>query len=72
MDTLLLSIKNYEIILVYLIEEKLRITEICILPDLNILISIEKYDSNADKVEYFYQYKYISKMNENNKKWNIN
>ena len=64
-DTIsLISIKNIEVILVTLIKEDYRITEICILPDYNILIGMQnKGKSFNNYLEYFYQYKCFHKVN---------
>ena len=71
----LLSIKEFDIVLVSVIEPEYKITEICILPDFNILIAMKdkEYDDDDDyldsnKLEYFYQYKYFYQMNEKTKK----
>ena len=64
-DTIsLTSIKDFEIILVTLIKRRYRITEICILPDYNILIGMQrKQRALGDHIEYFYQYKCYHKLN---------
>ena len=59
----LISIKNFEIMLVSLIKTKFKITEICILPDYNILIGMENNDGSDKHKEYFYQYKYSYSFN---------
>ena len=60
----LISIKDFEIILVTLIKHRYRITEICILPDYNILIGMQhKSKVFDDHIEYFYQYKCYHKLN---------
>ena len=59
----LISIKDFEIVLVSLIRVKYRITEICILPDFNILIGMKNNDGSYKSIEYFYQYKYFKKLN---------
>ena len=64
----LISIKNFEIVLVSLIKAKFRITEICILPDFNILIGMQNNDDSDSIKEYFYQYKYNYIMNTTTKK----
>ena len=65
----LLSIKDFDIVLVSLIEPKYIITEICILPDYNILIGMtNNEDDDKEGLEYFYQYKYFYQMNEKTKK----
>ena len=60
----LISIKDFEIILMTLIKRRYRITEICILPDYNILIGMQhKGKVLDDHIEYFYQYKCYQKLN---------
>ena len=60
----LISIKDFEIILVTLIKRRYTITEICILPDYNILIGMQhKSRAFNDHIEYFYQYKCYHKLN---------
>jgi hypothetical protein len=60
----LISIKDFEIILMTLIKRRYRITEICILPDYNILIGMQhKSKVLDDHIEYFYQYKCYHKLN---------
>ena len=60
----LISIKDFEIILMTLIKRRYRITEICILPDYNILIGMQhKGKVLDDHIEYFYQYKCYHKLN---------
>ena len=59
-DTIsLISIKDFEVILVFSIKPDYKITEICILPDFNILICMknEDYLYEEDK-EYLLHYKY--------------
>ena len=63
----LLSIKDFDIVLESLIMPKFTITEICILPDYNILIGMTNDDS-SEGLEYLYQYKYFYQMNEKTKK----
>ena len=63
----LLSIKDFDIVLESLIMPKFTITEICILPDYNILIGMTNDDS-SEGLEYLYQYKYCYQMNEKTKK----
>ena len=65
-DTIsLISIKDFEIVLVSVIKTKCKITEICILPDFNILIGMR---SNNRLEEYFHQYKYFCKLNKSTNK----
>ena len=70
-DTIsLISIKDSDIILVRKIKIGYKITEICILPDYNLLFGMQK-DKNLirDKhMEYFYQYKVFHKVNKKKKK----
>ena len=61
----LISIKNFEILSETKIRSQIKITEICILPDFNILIGMKNYDTNK---EYFYQYKYDYSYNKFKKK----
>ena len=61
----LISIKNFEILSETKIKSQIKITEICILPDLNILIGMKDY---IDNKEYFYQYKYNCFFNKSKKK----
>ena len=61
----LISIKNFEILSETLIKSQQLITEICILPDFNILIGMKNYKDNK---EYFYQYKYNYSYNKSKKK----
>ena len=63
----LISIKDFEIVLVSVIKTKYLITEICILPNFNILIGMESNDNNESK-EYFYQYQYFHKQNKSKNK----
>ena len=62
----LISIKDCEICLTSIIKQNYRITEICILPNYNILIGIQNKKENRQykTEEYLYQYKYYSKVNE--------
>ncbi len=53
----LFSIKDYKFVFHILVKSGFRITEICILPNYNILVAIENNRS------YFYQYKYSFNMN---------
>ena len=64
----LISIKNIEIILVSVIKSKFMITEICILPDFNILIGMQNDDGSDNIKEYFFQYKYCYSFNTSKKK----
>jgi len=60
----LININDFEIILVTLIKRRFIITEICILPDYNILIGMQnKSKAFGDHIEYFYQYKCFHKLN---------
>ena len=69
-DTIsLISIKNFEIILVSLVRVQFKITEICILDDFNILLSI-KSQTNID--EYLLHYKYNSNADKLTNKINHN
>ena len=62
----LISIRDCEICLTSIIKQNYRITEICILPNYNILIGIQNKKENRQykTEEYLYQYKYYSKVNE--------
>ena len=63
-DTLsLISIKDYKIILTCLIKPYYKITEICILPDFNILICMVKNNSYIKKGEHLMHYKYYTSIN---------
>ena len=62
----LFSIKNYKFVFNILVKLGFRITEICILPNYNILVAIENR-SYSDHDEYFYQYKYSFNMNKTTK-----
>ena len=66
-DTIsLISINDFEIILVSKIKKHYRITEICILPDYNILIGMQNKTNiilNDSHIEYFYQYKCFHSVN---------
>ena len=64
----LISIKDFEISLVSTIKPNYKITEICILPNYNIIIGIQNKDKDIKREEYLYQYKYYSKVNEMTKK----
>ena len=61
----LISIKDFEVILISLIKKKYKITEICILPDYNILIGMQSNSKilSTEHIEYFYQYKCFHKVN---------
>ena len=66
-DTIsLISIMDFEILLVSIIKKQYRITEICILPDWNILIGMRNKNINliSSNIEYFYQYKCFHKLNQ--------
>ena len=63
----LFSIKNYKFVFNILVKLGFRITEICILPNYNILLAIENNRSYSDNGEYFYQYKYSCNMNKTTK-----
>ena len=67
-DTIsLISIKDFEIVNETLIKPNYKITEICILPDLNILIGLES--NNEERKDYYlYQYKYYYEMNKSTEK----
>ena len=65
----LISIKNFEILSETKIKSQIKITEICILPDFNILIGMKDYKNNK---EYFYQYKYNYSFNKSKKKMEHN
>ena len=66
----LISIKDFEVLLVKIIKKKYKITEICILPDYNILIGVKKKSEvfSVGEVEYFYQYKCLHIVNKLTKK----
>ena len=68
----LISIKDFEIILVSIIKEKNKITEICILPDYNILIGMQNSSAFNSHIEYFYQYKCFHSVNALTKKMEYN
>ena len=59
----LFSIKDYQFIFTCLVKSNYRVSEICILPDYNILVAIDNYSR-----EYFYQYKCVNYNNEATKK----
>jgi len=65
----LISIKNFEILSETKIKSQIQITEICILPDFNILIGMSNI---LDNQEYFYQYKYNCFFNKSKKKMEHN
>ena len=57
-DTItLISIKDFEISLISTIKPNYKITEICILPNSNIIIGIQYKEE-----EFLYQYKYYSRV----------
>ena len=63
-DTItLISIKDFEISLISTIKPNYKITEICILPDSNIIIGIQNKDKYVKREEFLYQYKYYSRVN---------
>ena len=70
-DTIsLISIKDYDIVYIYSINLNYIITEICILPDFNILVAIRnRYHSDT---KYLHQYKLAFNTNENTKKMEYN
>ena len=70
-DTIsLISIKDYDIVYIYSININYIITEICILPDFNILVAIRnRYHFDT---KYLYQYKLAFNTNENTKKMEYN
>jgi len=65
----LISIKNFEILSETKIKSQIQITEICILPDFNILIGMSNI---LDNQEYFYQCKYHCFFNKSKKKMEHN
>jgi hypothetical protein len=68
-DTItLISIKDFEICLVSTIKPNYKITEICILPNYNLIIGMQNKDKDIKNEEYLYQYKYYSKVNKMTKK----
>jgi len=68
-DTItLISIKDFEISLVSTIKPNYKITEICILPNYNIIIGIQNKDKNIKKEEFLYQYRYCPTVNKSTKK----
>ena len=70
-DTIsLISIKDYDIVYICSINLNYIITEICILPDFNILVAIRnRYHSDT---KYLHQYKLAFNTNENTKKMEYN
>ena len=65
-DTIsLISIKDFEILLASKIKRLYIITEICILPDFNILIGMQNKSKllSNNYIEYFYQYKCYHTVN---------
>ena len=66
----LISIKDFEIILVSSINNKYKISEICILPDFNIIIGMQS--NNYEIKEYLYHYKYNSCIDKLTNKINHN
>ena len=74
-DTIsLISIKNFEVVLVSVIRKKYKITEICILPDYNILIGMQNKNKIflENHIEYFYQYKFFHSVNKLTKNMEYN
>ena len=74
-DTIsLISIKDFEVVLVSIIKKKYKITEICILPDNNILIGMQNRNKIflENHVEYFYQYKCFHSVNKLTKNMEYN
>jgi hypothetical protein len=68
-DTItLISIKDFEISLISTIKPNYKITEICILPNSNIIIGIQNKDKNIKIEEFLYQYQYYSSVNKSTKK----
>ena len=68
-DTItLISIKDFEISLISTIKPNYKITEICILPNSNIIIGIQNNDKNIKREEFLYQYQYYSSVNKSTKK----
>ena len=63
----LISIKDYNIVCTCSINRNYSITEICILPDFNILVAIEN-KNRYDNTKYLYQYKCLFNTNETTKK----
>ena len=68
----LISIKDFEIIMVSVIKKRYKITEICILPDYNILIGMQNKSILDNHIEYFYQYKCCHSVNKLTKKMEYN
>ena len=74
-DTIsLISIKDSDIIVTTKIRENYKITEICILPDYNILVGMQKGETSivGNYTEYFYQYKCFHRLNIQNRKIEFN
>ena len=68
-DTItLISIKDFEISLISTIKPNYKITEICILPDSNIIIGIQNKDKNIKREEFLFQYKFYSTVNKSTNK----
>jgi hypothetical protein len=68
-DTItLISIKDFEISLISTIKPNYKITEICILPNSNIIIGIQNKDKSIKIEEFLYQYQYYSSVNKSTKK----
>jgi len=60
-DTIsLISIKDFEVILIYLIKPNYKISEICVLPDFNIIICMRSDDYSFK--EYLFHYKYNNNL----------
>ena len=64
----LISIKDYDIVYTCSININYIITEICILPDFNILVAIINDIRYNSDTKYLYQYKLAFNINENTKK----
>lgn len=63
----LISIKDFEIILISIIKLNYLISEICLLPKNNILIGILNVNETEND-EYLYQYKYYTSLDKSTKK----
>ena len=63
----LFSIKDYKFVFNILVKLGFKITEICILPNYNILVAIGNNRNYSEHGEYFYQYKYSCNMNKTTK-----
>ena len=63
----LISIKDFEIILISIIKLNYLISEICLLPNNNILIGILNVNETEND-EYLYQYKYYTSLDKSTKK----